>query len=224
MNYQIFRILERPEVNRITESLAGSAFVDGRLTAHGAAREVKRNLQLDRTGPELSDIDQLVISALRRNEDFMSFAIPKRMMYPLFSRYEPGMQYGTHVDGALMGGLPGDTVRSDFAITLFLSSPETYDGGELVVELPVGEQEIKLDAGEAIVYGAGTLHYVSPVTRGVRLAAIVWVQSAVRDEQIRAVLYDLSQAVRHTESLSDPHLSRLLSKSYHNLLRHAAEP
>jgi len=224
MNYQIFRILERSEVSRIVEGLRERTFVDGKATARGAARDVKHNLQVERTGPALSDLDQLVIAALRRNSDFMAFAIPKRMMYPIFSRYEPGMEYGTHVDDAVMGGVAGDPLRTDFSLTLFLSPPETYDGGELVLELPVGEQEIKLEAGEAIVYHAGSLHRVSPVTRGVRLAAIVWVQSMVRDESLRDILHSLFLASQLAESSSDTALRRMLSKSYHNLLRYAVEP
>ncbi len=224
MNYQIFRILEREEVDRIGSDLAQRSFVDGKLTAQGPARAVKHNLQLDRTGPELSDIDRVVIRALQRHPDFLAFAIPKRIMLPLFSRYELGMQYGAHIDSAVMGGLDCDRVRSDFAMTLFLSPPASYDGGELAIELPIGEEEIKLDAGEAIVYSASAVHRVSPVTRGVRLAAVIWVQSAVRDEQLRSILYDLGRALKHAEAAGDRDLSLLLSKSYHNLLRYAAEP
>jgi PKHD-type hydroxylase len=224
MNFQIFRILDRPEVDRITSALAELTFVDGRLTAQGAARDVKRNLQLDRTSPELTDIDQLVITAFQRNMEFLTYVIPKRIMYPLFSRYEPGMEYGTHVDDAIMGHLSGHPVRGDLAITLFLSAPDSYDGGELVIELPIGEQEIKLDAGEAVVYTAGSLHHVAPVTRGVRLASILWVQSAVRDEALRTILYDLARAGLHAEVVKNRALSQLLTKSYHNLLRYAAEP
>jgi len=224
MNYQIFRILDREEVDRISSNLTRGVFVDGKLTAQGPARAVKHNLQLERTGPELSEIDRILVAALQRNRDFHAFALPKRIMLPLFSRYEPGMEYGSHIDNAIMGGLDCDRVRSDYAVTVFLSPPTTYDGGELVIELPIGEQEIKLDAGEAIVYSAGALHHVSPVTRGVRMAAVLWVQSAVRDEQLRAILYDLSQAIKRTELAGDRDLSLLLDKSYHNLLRHAAEP
>lgn len=224
MNYQIFRILEREEVDRIGSYLEQRAFVDGKLTAQGPARAVKHNLQLERTGPELSEIDKVLVAALQRNQDLHAFAIPKRIMLPLFSRYEPGMEYGSHIDNAIMGGLDCDRVRTDFAITVFLSPPATYDGGELVIELPIGEQEIKLDAGEAVVYSAGALHHVSPVTRGVRMAAVLWLQSAVRDEQLRAILYDLSLAIKSAESAGDHDLSLLLAKSYHNLLRYAAEP
>jgi PKHD-type hydroxylase len=224
MNYQIFRILERDEVDRIGSDLAQRTFVDGKLTAQGSARAAKRNLQLDRTGPELTDIDRIVVTALEHNQDFHAFALPKRIMLPLFSRYEPGMEYGSHIDNAIMGGFDCERVRSDFAVTVFLSPPASYDGGELVIELPIGEEEIKLDAGEAIVYSAGALHHVSPVTRGVRMAAVLWVQSAVRDEQLRTILYDLSLAAKRAESAGDQDLTLLLAKSYHNLLRYAAEP
>jgi PKHD-type hydroxylase len=224
MNYQIFRILEHEEVDRIGSDLAQRAFVDGKLTAQGPARAVKHNLQLDRTGPELSEIDRIVVKALQRHADFHSFAIPKRIMLPIFSRYEPGMEYGSHIDSAIMGGVDGERVRSDFAVTIFLSPPASYDGGELVIELPIGEEEIKLDAGEAVVYSASAVHRVSPVTRGVRLAAVIWVQSTVRNEQLRSILYDLGRALKHAEAGGDRDLTLQLTKSYHNLLRYAAEP
>lgn len=224
MNYHILRILDRDGVNRITSALAQRSFDDGKKTAHGAARAVKNNLQLDRTGPELSGIDELIISALRANEEFQSFAFPKRLMLPIFSRYEPGMEYGTHIDNAVMGGRGGDPVRTDLAITIFLSAPGEYDGGELVIQMPFGEQEIKLDAGEAVVYPATTLHRVAPVTRGVRQVAVTWVQCAVRDEHVRSVLFDLAKAKEKAESHGDADLLMLLNKSYHNLLRYAVDP
>jgi PKHD-type hydroxylase len=224
MHFQIFQILNRNETDSVLSGIAQQSFVDGKLTAHGSARTVKNNLQLDRTGPELSDIDNLVVSALRRNEDLQAFAFPKRLVLPIFSRYEPGMEYGSHVDGAIMAGRGGDPVRSDLAVTIFLTQPDTYDGGELVIELPFGEQEIKLQAGEAVVYPATALHRVAPVTRGVRQVAVTWIQSAVRDERLRAILYDLGSARNKASRSEDPELSTLLNKSYHNLLRIAVDP
>jgi PKHD-type hydroxylase len=222
MNYQVVRLLEREELDRVVDVLRQSAFADGKLTAHGKAREVKHNLQLELGKTAPSEIENLVLSALTRNTDFQGFALPKRVTRPMFSRYDPGMQYGSHIDNAMMGGLNG--VRTDFAFTLFLCPPATYDGGELVIERPLGEEEIKLDAGEAIVYSASSVHHVAPVTRGSRLAAVGWVQSIVRDDRLREILYDLARSSRQAEETGNSELSLLLGKSYHNLLRYAAEP
>jgi PKHD-type hydroxylase len=222
MHCRIFPILEKAEVVQVVSSLSQSLFVDGKKTATGRAREVKHNLQVDRSGPDVTDRDQLILAALGRNEAFQTFAFPKRLMLPAFSRYEAGMEYGAHVDSAVMGH--GDeALRSDLAATLFLSDPASYEGGELVLELPFGEQEIKLEAGEAVVYSATSLHRVAPVTRGVRLVALTWIQSMVRDDRLRAVLTDLSAAVRKADRSGDDELAAVLNKSYHNLLRYAVE-
>ena len=220
MDFQIAQVLERSELQQIVSSLASRTFVDGKLTAQGLARKVKNNLQASRANPEADEIDQIVFTAFRRNELLQRFAIPRRQTLPVFSRYEPGMEYGPHVDGAVMAS-GNDVIRTDLASTLFLSDPASYDGGELVLQLPFGEQEIKLDAGEAIIYSATTLHRVAPVTRGIRLVALTWIQSAVPDERLRAILFDLSGAFKRAESLGDTQLATDLNKSYHNLLRYA---
>jgi PKHD-type hydroxylase len=145
------------------------------------------------------------------------------MAPPIFSRYEPGMEYGSHVDAAITGtGL--DTVRSDLAMTIFLSDPASYDGGELVLEMAVGQQEFKLEAGEAVVYSANTVHRVAAVTHGVRLAAVTWVQSAVSDERLRSILFDLGTACRQADADNDAHRGLVLTKCYQNLLRYAIDP
>jgi PKHD-type hydroxylase len=218
MNYLVTRLLQSEEADGVVRELARRTFADGRLTAHGRAREVKNNLQFAGKGPEIDELHSIVVPAFQRSKDFNAFAIPRRMVSPIFSRYDPGMEYGAHIDNAMMAGL-----RTDLAVTLFLSRPETYDGGELVIHLPAGQQEVKLDAGEAIIYPAGTVHHVSPVTRGARLAAITWVQSVVRDERLRTILYDLHLSTHEASAAKDPALSMLLGKSYHNLLRYAAE-
>ena len=220
MNYQIIPVLDAAEVARVLRALEAHPFVDGKATAGGIARDVKQNLQAEREGDSLSALDQLVISALQRNEVLQAFAFPKRLRPPIFARYEPGMEYGAHVDGAIMND-HGSLLRADLAVTLFLSSPETYDGGELVIELPYGEEEIKLEAGEAVVYPADTVHRVAPVTRGARIVAVTWVQTAVQDERMRTLLFDLYRTIGKVEAGEDPRL--LLSKTYHNLLRITAE-
>lgn len=224
MNYQVFPLLQPKELDAVLSFVCRQTFADGRLTASGMAHAVKNNLQIERAGPEISEADCIVISALQRNHDFQNFAFPKRIMMPMYSRYDPGMQYGSHIDNGIMSSKNGDPLRSDIAITIFLSPPSSYDGGELAIELPVGEEEIKLDAGEAVAYSASSIHHVNPVTRGVRLAAVSWVQSTVRSEQLRAILFDLGQAIKRSAGVGNSELSLLLSKSYHNLLRYAAEP
>jgi PKHD-type hydroxylase len=222
MNFQIFRILEQGELNQILPRLAGGTFVDGKLTASGPAREVKNNLQVERSGREPTDLDHIILAAVRRNRPLQSFAFAKRIMLPLFNRYEQGMHYGAHVDSAVMGQ-GAEQIRTDLSMTVFLSDPASYDGGELALESPLGEQEIKLDAGEAVVYSSTTVHRVTPVTRGVRLAAVTWIQSSVPDERLRAILFDLGCALAKADAAGDPELRTLLHKSYNNLLRHSLD-
>jgi PKHD-type hydroxylase len=220
MDYQILSILEDSELDRLQGELARQSFVDGKRTAQGGARQIKNNRQMARSGPAATEIDHLVVSALRRNETFQAFAIPKRVMLPIFNRYEPGMEYGNHVDSGIMGAA-GDAMRTDLAVTVFLSPPDSYEGGELILEGSSGEEEIKLAAGEALVYSAKFIHRVAPVRSGVRLAAVTWVQSAVRDERVRAILYDLHLTLTKLGDREDAAL--LVSKSYHNLLRLTSE-
>ncbi len=222
MNYQIFRLLPREEAAKIVSELEQRTFSDGRLTAHGRAREVKNNLQLRREEDHVTALHDLITQALQSNAPFQEFAFPKRLAHPIFNRYEIGMTYGAHIDNAMMGGFNG--IRTDLSLTIFLSNPSSYDGGELMIHLPVGEEAIKLDAGEAIVYSSDTIHHVAPVTRGVRLAAISWIQSAIRDERLRVLLRDLARSTKRADELKDADLQLLLTKSYHNLLRYAAEP
>jgi PKHD-type hydroxylase len=222
MTYQTLHILEPDELERVVSDLAEQTFVDGKLTAYGTARNVKNNLQAEQSEGETEEIDSIVMNALWRNETFQSFAIPRRLVAPLFARYDVSMSYGSHVDAAIMGS-EEEPVRSDLAMTVFLSDPATYEGGGLILQMPFGDQEIKLAAGEAVIYSATTLHRVQPVTKGTRLVALIWIQSVVRDEQIRTILFDLSMAATRADALGDAELTSLLNKSCHNLLRHAAD-
>jgi PKHD-type hydroxylase len=219
MNYQIFSVLQPAQTQHLLEELAAHPFLDGKATAYGIARDVKNNRQAERTDV-LAPLDELVTNALYANTDFQAFAFPRKVRLPIFSRYEPGMTYGPHVDATIFND-DGVLMRADLAVTLFLSAPETYDGGELVIELPYGEEEIKLAAGEAVVYSASSVHRVAPVTRGVRMAAVTWVQTAVQDERMRAILYDLYLMLHQVETGEDPTL--LLNKTYNNLLRISSE-
>jgi PKHD-type hydroxylase len=227
MTFQILQILEADEIEAILADLDRQTFVDGKLTASGIAKAVKNNLQvgaadLDGEQPDTELIDEIVMNALWRSEVFQAFALPRRIIAPLFARYEPGMSYGSHVDVAIMGP-DADPVRSDLAMTIFLSEPEACQGGELVLEMPFGKQEIKLPAGQAVIYSANSLHRVNPVASGVRLVAVTWIQSLVRDENLRTILFDLSEAARRAEELADAGLTATLNKCCHNLLRYAAE-
>jgi PKHD-type hydroxylase len=215
LDYQILTLLEPEEVRRLSADVLGMKFVDGKATAHGKAQSIKFNLQSERPGAEPTSSDDVILGALQRSREFQSFAIPKRILLPLFSKYEPGMNYGSHVDAAVMNS--SAPLRTDFAMTLFLVEPETYDGGELVIETSAGEQEIKLPAGDAIVYPASTIHRVMPVLRGLRLVAVTWIQSAIRDAAMRDVLRTLREALEASERGQHPTL--LLSKAYQNLMR-----
>jgi PKHD-type hydroxylase len=221
MSAKIVSILSAGEVDCVRAVLSRAHFVDGAVSATGMAREVKHNLQADQSDPEVASIGGLVVEALRRSSTFQQFVIPKLIIPPTFSRYEAGMKYGSHVDSAMMGR--ERLVRTDMAITLFLSDPESYDGGELTVEIGLSEQSVKLAAGEAIVYEATEVHRVKPVTRGVRLAAITWIQSAVHDGRLRTILADLHCAIQDTEPVLGQESKLLLKKSYHNLLRYSIE-
>jgi PKHD-type hydroxylase len=217
-------VLLPDQLKGVVAKLNQAKFVDGKLTAGWHARMVKHNTQLedDRTGL-VQDLQQNVMAALQKNALFQMAARPKQIRPLLFSRYEAGMDYGTHVDNALMGS-DAALMRSDISLTLFLSNPESYTGGELVIESTQGEQAFKLPAGAMIIYPSSTLHRVELVTQGVRLAAVTWVQSLVRDMGDREILFDLDTA-RHSlfEKYGKSVEFDLLSKSHANLLRKWAD-
>lgn len=211
-------VLDYTEIKKIRAAAEQAEFKDGKLTAGYRAKRVKHNLQMDKTAQEAKEAKALVLAGLRRNPVFQRATLPKAIRPPLISRYETGMSYGAHVDDAMMGS--GTRTRSDLSITVFLSDPGDYDGGELVMESPFGEQEIKLPAGAAVVYPSSTLHRVTPVTSGTRLAAVTWAQSYVRDPAKRELLYDVYQ-IREKLAKSDPDGAEadIAFKTYSNLLR-----
>jgi PKHD-type hydroxylase len=219
MRIAIANVLTGEEVEKVRSALARVRFLDGRASAGFAAREVKHNRQADALDRNAAEIRDLVTDRIQSNELFKLAARPKQISPLIFSKYEPGMRYGSHVDDALMGGM-----RADISFTLFLSEPSRYDGGELVVETTAGEDAIKLDAGSMIVYPATSLHRVAEVTRGERLTAVGWVRSFIRDEAKRELLFDLDTARKRLfvrEGKSEDY--DLLSKSSANLLRMWAE-
>lgn len=222
MILSVDNVLTPEELNSVTSSLDTADFVDGKSTAGWHARVVKQNTQLTSKATYAKDLVDLVKTALLRSPLFKIAVQPKVIHSLLFSRYEVGMSYGTHLDNAIMGNQ--EFRRSDVSLTLFLSAPSTYTGGELVIENIEGEQAFKLEAGSAIVYPSSTLHRVEPVTEGVRLAAVAWVQSLVRDPSEREILFDL-ETVRRSIFHKDGKTTEfdLISKSYTNLLRKWAE-
>lgn len=219
----IDEVLTPEEVQKVRQAFAGMTFVDGKATAGHRAKRVKHNLQADRSkSPGASEVEEIILAALGRSAEFKRTALPRHIRPPLFSRYESGMHYGAHVDDAIMGTT--QRARSDLSLTLFVSDPQDYDGGELVIDTPFGEQEVKLPAGAAVVYASSTLHRVAPVTRGRRLAAVTWVQSLVRDPAAREILHDLDLVRRACQRL-DPESREtdLAYKTYVNLMRMWAE-
>jgi len=186
-------VLKADEVARACAVLAGAHFVDGRLSAGSAARRVKNNEELPAGGPDLEQLNRLVMGNLVRHPVYRGGALPLHVASPLYARYRPGMTYGEHLDDPIMGA-DGVMYRSDIAITIFLSAPEEYDGGQLVIRTHSGEWEVKSAAGDAVLYPAGSIHRVMPITRGERLVAVTWVQSMVRDAARRELLYGLNLA------------------------------
>ena len=206
---------------------AGDAWVDGRATAGHQGAAVKRNLQLAEDSAVAQELSAVVVGALERHPLFLSAALPARIYPPMFNRYDGAdvMHFGTHVDGAvrLVPGT-GTKIRTDVAATLFLSDPQSYDGGELVIEDTYGTQTVKLPAGDMVLYPATSRHRVMPVTRGARLASFFWVQSMVRDDAQRAMLFDLDMAIVQLSPVAPGHQSLVeLTGCYHNLLRMWAE-
>ncbi len=214
MILSIADVLSAPDLEAVRDGLATASFVDGRATAGWSAKPVKSNLQASR-GPDLERVRDLVETRLVEHTVFALAVRPKTILGPLFSRYEAGHAYGAHVDDALMGG-----VRSDVSFTLFLSPPETYEGGELIIDSSAGEEAIKLSAGSVVTYPASTLHRVAPVTAGVRLAAVGWVRSFIRDPARRELLFDLDTARRGMfDRYGKSAESDLLAKCAANLVR-----
>ncbi|MDY7225481.1 Fe2+-dependent dioxygenase [Hyalangium rubrum] len=226
MMVHIPNVLTAEQVAHCREVFGKADWEDGRSTSGYQSAQVKKNLQLPDDSPAARALGDVVLGALERSPLFISAVLPQRVFPPLFNRYEPGMTFGSHVDGALrpISGTPV-RIRTDVSATLFLSDPDSYDGGELVVEDTYGSHAVKLPAGDLIVYPASSLHHVTPVTRGVRLASFFWVQSMIRDVSQRALLFDLDTAIMqlNREVPKSPSLV-MLTGVYHNLLRQWAEP
>lgn len=218
MSLILSNVLAQEDLERVRAVLDRASWISGKRTAGAAARGVKENRQADGGDPAIQSLERFVLDALKRHPMFEIAARPARITRILFSRYEPGMTYGAHTDDALMGG--EDKLRTDLAFTLFLSDLPAYDGGGLMVDSALGEHEIRLPAGDAILYPAGSIHRVAPVEQGVRLAAVGWVQSFVPDQSQRELLFDLSVArARFGEADASKDQLLLLDKCVSNLLR-----
>jgi len=222
---RIASVLSQEELAAVCAGLDRGAWQDGRLTAGFQSAQVKTNLQLPQSDPAAREAGDIVLRALERSALFVSAALPRHVYPPLFNRYGPGMSFGNHVDNAVRQ-IPGTPhrLRTDVSATLFLSAPEEYDGGELVIEDTFGSHSVKLPAGDLVVYPSSSLHRVQPVTRGLRAAAFFWIQSMVRDDGDRTLLFELDTAIGAlTERGSDRNSLMRLTNCYHNLLRRWAQ-
>ena len=219
-------VLKPEELAHIRHVLESTEWVDGRVTAGDQAIKVKKNLQVPVDAPAAQELGQIILRALGTNPTFMTATLPLRVLPPMFNRYDEGMTFGAHVDGSIRA-IPGtgQRMRTDVSSTLFLTPPEDYDGGELVVHDTYGTHTVKLPAGHMVVYPATSMHSVTPVTRGSRWASFFWTQSMVKDDWKRHMLYDLDMSIMSIRSwLPDDDKAVVgLTAHYHNLLRCWAE-
>jgi PKHD-type hydroxylase len=222
MLLRIPKLLNEEQVDAIRGSLGDAApWVDGRVTAGYQGAVVKHNQQIEESSSVARELGALIIGELERNALFISAMLPHRVYPPMFNRYGEGMQFGTHVDGAVRT-LPGTghKLRTDLSATVFLTPADSYDGGELLVEHDFGTETVKLGAGDMVVYTSTARHRVNPVTRGARLASVFWVQSLIRDDAKREQLFELDRTIQQLTSLnSDPASLIRLAGHYHSLLR-----
>lgn len=225
MIVQVPKVLNIEQIARCREVMNRASWIDGRATAGFQSATVKDNRQLPEHSPEARELGDMIVAALERNPLFITAALPLRVFPPLFNRYEGGESFGAHLDNSVRQ-IPGTPyrIRTDISATLFLSAPEDYDGGELVVDDVYGAHAVKLGAGDMVVYPASSLHHVNPVTRGIRLASFFWVQSMVRDDGNRTLLFDLDMAIHKVNQALPNHGAVVeLTNCYHNLLRRFAE-
>jgi PKHD-type hydroxylase len=214
-------VLTAAEVQHFRRTLDAAEWTDGAVTAGFQSTRVKNNAQLPEGSPAARELGELVVAALNRNPLFASAALPARIFPPLFNRYEGGQAFGNHVDNAIRQVRGSNArIRTDISATLFLSAPEEYDGGELVVDDAYGPHNAKLPAGHMVLYPATSLHRVTPVTRGARIASFFWIQSLVRGDAERTLLFDMDMAIiRLRQQVGDNEAVVALTGVYHNLLR-----
>ncbi len=219
-------VLAPDQVQALRDRLTAAGWGDGKVTAGFQSGAVKHNLQIGPDSAEGRALGAIVMAALEACPAFIGAALPARVFPPLFNRHDAGMRFGRHVDNAVRADpLTGQRLRTDLSATLFLSHPESYDGGELVIEDTYGSHAVKLPAGDMVLYPSRSLHRVEPVTRGSRIASFLWVQSMVKSRDQREMLYDLDRSVQdlaETHDANDPVIVRLTGL-YHNLLREWGE-
>ena len=219
----IHQVFSSAECASIRQQLEQGNWIDGALTAGSLAARVKQNLQLDDQTPTAKQLSQEVATRLLQTPEFVSIALPNKFYPPKFNLYQNGGHYGAHVDNAVLTDpYTGEKIRADLSATLFLNDPESYAGGELQIDTGMGVQEIKLNAGDMILYDSGALHQVLPVTSGQRIASFMWVQSLIQDSKARTMLHQLDNSIQalRKQLPEDNEQIQQLMELYHNLLRH----
>lgn len=228
MLLHVAKVLAAEQVAHCRARLEQAGWADGRITAGHQSAKVKDNAQLPENDPVARELGPLILDALAKNPTFFSAALPQRVYPPLFNRYAGGQSFGFHVDNAIRydrsrGGM--DAVRTDLSATLFLSAPEDYDGGELVIEDTYGSHSIKLAAGDLVLYPGTSLHKVTPVTRGERIASFFWIQSLLAEDAQRRLMFELDVSIRRLSADVPDHPALIqLTGVYHNLLRRWSQP
>lgn len=232
MLISIPNVFSKEQVKQIRAALDAAEWVDGKVTAGHQSAQAKQNSQIPEGSPVAQQVGEAILKALGMNPLFRSAALPLKVFPPLFNRYAGGQTFGTHVDNAIRThAASGQRIRTDLSCTLFFSEPDEYDGGELVVQDTYGEQRVKLPAGDLVLYPSTSLHLVTPVTRGARVSSFFWLQSMIRHDAQRALLFDLDNAIQRlakvegsAESVAEvKETSVQLTGVYHNLLREWAE-
>ncbi len=225
MLLEIPGLLSKDQAATMRATLLASEWVDGKVTAGHQSAQAKQNRQLPETSQVAITQQKIILAALQKNGLFMSAALPQRVFPPLFNRYEGGEHFNNHVDNAIRLLPTGGQLRTDLSATLFLTEPEDYDGGELLVDDTYGAHKVKLNAGDLILYPATSLHRVTPVTRGARISAFFWIQSLIRDDGQRTLLFDLDMSIQRLRQDIGEHAA-LISQTgvYHNLLRRWSSP
>jgi PKHD-type hydroxylase len=218
-------VLTPAQIREARQILDAAEWVDGRITAGHQSSRTKDNMQIPESHPAARQIGETILDALAQNALFISAALPNRVFPPLFNRYQGGQSFGTHVDNAIrqVAGT-GHRIRTDLSATLFLAQPYEYDGGDLVVEDTYGTHSVKLPAGHLVLYPATSLHHVRPVTRGARISSFFWIQSMIREDSQRTILFDLDLAIQQLNRDNAGHPSAVqFTGIYHNLLRQWAD-
>ncbi len=226
MLVKVEAVLSKDEVRAIRRVLEATPWVDGRVTAGVQSALAKNNLQVPEDAPQARELGETILRALGRSGRFYSAALPLKVFPPLFNRYDEGMAFGAHVDNAIryVTGASG-RIRTDVSCTLFLSEPDEYDGGDLVIQDTYGAQQVKFAAGDVVVYPSTSLHRVEPVTRGARWASFFWLQSMVREGEKRRLLFDMDESIQALAAAHGQDHPQVVSLTglYHNLVRMWAE-